>query len=87
MSYQVDFTTAAARQIKNVARPARDRVLQAVDALGADPRPPGSRKIVGHPAAWRIRVGDYRVIYEVSDQLLTVTVVRAGHRRGVYDDR
>ena len=85
MSYRVDFTTAAARQVKKLPRPARDRVLDAVDDLGEDPRPHGAKKLVGEDTAWRIRVGDYRVIYDIFDGELTVTVIRAAHRREVYN--
>ncbi|HBX79934.1 MAG TPA: type II toxin-antitoxin system RelE/ParE family toxin, partial [Propionibacteriaceae bacterium] len=48
------------------------------------PRPHGSKKLVGETSAWRIRVGDYRVIYEVLDEVMLITVVRARHRREVY---
>ncbi|GAA4170432.1 type II toxin-antitoxin system RelE/ParE family toxin [Gryllotalpicola koreensis] len=85
MSYRVDFTTAAARQIKKLPRPARDRVLDAIEDLSDEPRPRGAKKLVGEETAWRIRVGDYRVIYDVFDAELTVTVVRAAHRREVYE--
>lgn len=84
MAYQVDFTTAAARQVRKLPKPARTRLLAAVAALANDPRPSGARKLVGEATAWRVRIGDYRVIYDVFDQTLTVTVVRAGHRRDVY---
>jgi mRNA interferase RelE/StbE len=83
VSYRVDFTTAAARQVKKLPRPARDRVLDAVDDLGEDPRPHGAKKLVGEDTAWRIRIGDYRVIYDIFDEELTVTVIRAAHRREV----
>lgn len=52
--------------------------------LQNDPRPTGAKKLVGEHTAWRIRVGDYRVIYDVFDGELVVTVVRAAHRREVY---
>lgn len=84
MSYRVDFTAAAARQVR-LPRPARERVLDAVEDLADDPRPHGAKKLVGEDRAWRIRVGDHRVIYDVLDEELTVTVVRAAHRREVYD--
>lgn len=87
MTYRIDFTTAAARQVKKLPRPARERVLQLIEALAEDPRPHGARKLVGEETAWRIRAGDYRVIYDVFDDELTVTVVRAGHRRDVYESR
>lgn len=84
MTYRVDLTAAAARQIKKLPRPARDRVLDAIEDLAEDPRPHGARKLVGEQHAWRVRVGDYRVIYDVLDAELTVTVVRTAHRREVY---
>lgn len=85
MTYSVEFTAAAARQVKKLPRPARDRVLDAIDGLADSPRPHGSKKLVGEQTAWRIRIGDYRVIYDVFDAELTVSVVRAAHRREVYD--
>lgn len=85
MSYRVEFTTAAARQVRKLPRPARDRVLEAISGLREDPRPPAAKKLVGEQTAWRVRFGDYRVIYDVFDGELVVTVVRAGHRRDVYD--
>ncbi|BFM25206.1 type II toxin-antitoxin system RelE family toxin [Microbacterium sp. che218] len=85
MSYRVKFTTAAARQVRKLPRPARDRVLEAISGLRENPRPPAAKKLVGEQTAWRIRIGDYRVIYDVFDGELVVTVVRAGHRRDVYD--
>lgn len=85
MSYRVEFTAAAARQVRKLPRPARDRVLDAVEDLGEDPRPHGAKKLVGERTAWRIRIGDYRVLYDVFDSELTVSVVRAAHRREVYD--
>lgn len=85
MSYRVEFTTAAARQVRKLPRPARDRVLEAISGLRENPRPPAAKKLVGEQTAWRIRIGDYRVIYDVFDGELVVTVVRAGHRRDVYD--
>ena len=85
MTYRVEFTTAAARQVQKIPRPARDRVLDAITALGEQVRPHGSKKLTGEHTAWRIRDGDYRVIYDVHDAALAITVVRAAHRREVYD--
>ena len=87
MKYRVEFTTAAARQVRKLPRPARDRVLDVIESLAEDPRPRTARKLVGESGAWRVRVGEYRVIYDIMDVALTVTVVRAGHRREVYGDR
>lgn len=84
MIYEVEFTSAAAKQIRKLSRPVRERLLDAIEDLQEDPRPHGAKKLTGENIAWRIRVGDYRVIYEVVDAQLVITVVRAAHRREVY---
>ena len=84
MTYRVEFTTAAAREIHKLPRRVRDRLLDAIDDLGDAPRPRGAKKLVGEKTAWRIRVGDYGVIYDVFDDALTVTIVRAAHRREAH---
>lgn len=84
MTYRVEFTNAAAREVRKLDPPIRRRILVAVAELEDDPRPPGARKLVGFDSAWRIRVGDYRILYEVDDIHVLVTVVRVGHRRDVY---
>ncbi|GGF12216.1 type II toxin-antitoxin system RelE family toxin [Subtercola lobariae] len=82
--YVVEFTTAAAKQVVKFDPPVRRRVLAAIESLAVEPRPQASTKLVGEDVAWRLRVGDYRVIYDLVDELMTVTVVRAAHRREVY---
>ena len=84
MTYEIEFTAEAARQVRKLPRPARDRVLDAIEDLADDPHQFGSQKLVDGQSAWRIRVGDYRVIYEIDDGELLVTVIRAAHRREVY---
>jgi mRNA interferase RelE/StbE len=83
--YTVEFTTAAARQVKKLPVQTRIRLGNAIKALVDDPRPPGSKKLSGRNA-WRIRVGDYRVIYEIEDDKVLVTIFRVGNRRDVYGD-
>ena len=84
MTYEVTFTTAAAKQISRLPKPIRERVLDVIESLAVDPRPPGSSKLVGERTAWRVPIGDYRVIYDLVESELTVVVVRAAHRREVY---
>jgi mRNA interferase RelE/StbE len=84
VTYLVEFTAGAWRAIKKLPRAARARILVAAETLADEPRPPGAVKLVGEAAAWRIRVGDYRLIYEVEDEYLLVTVIRAAHRREAY---
>lgn len=83
--FRIEFTTAAAREIRKLDPQIRRRILSGVTDLERDPRPHGCRKLAGYDNAWRIRVGDYRVLYEVIDEQVLVTVVRVAHRRAVYD--
>ena len=62
----------------------RERLLASIAMLADNLQPPGATKLVGERTAWRIRVGEYRVIDDVVDESLTVTVVRPAHRRQVY---
>jgi len=82
--YSVEFTSAAARQVRKLPPEHRIRVQARIRELCADPRPAGATKPVGEMTAWRVRIGDYRVIYDVFDEVLVVTVVAVGHRREVY---
>jgi mRNA interferase RelE/StbE len=83
-SYRVEFTTAAAKEIRKLDHGIRRRILAGIAELERDPRPAGCKKLAGESDAWRIRVGDYRVLYEVIDDVLVVMVVRVAHRREVY---
>lgn len=82
--YTIEYTTAAAKELSKLDRPIARRVGAAIGELAVDPRPPGCKKLVGSDSL-RIRVGNYRVVYIVADAVVTVTVVRIGHRSNVYD--
>lgn len=83
-AYRIEFAPTAKRQFDRLSRDLKERLRPHIDALAADPRPSGVRKLAGSEGLYRIRVGDYRVIYEVRDDELLVLVVRVGHRRDVY---
>ncbi|MDP6631050.1 MAG: type II toxin-antitoxin system RelE/ParE family toxin [Kiritimatiellia bacterium] len=83
MTYAVEILRAAQKQLAKIDRQAQARVIDAVRALADNPRPSGCKKLAGRPA-WRIRVGSYRVIYEIHDGRLTVLVVAVGDRKDVY---
>ena len=83
MTYAVEILRWAQRQLAKVDRQDRSRIISAVRALADNPRPHGSRKLSGRPA-WRIRVGAYRIVYEIHDGRLLVLVVAIGHRKDVY---
>ena len=83
MTYRIEYAAAAARQIERLPRDVQSRVLGRIEALAHTPRPPGAIRLTGGDA-YRIRVGDYRIIYAVADELLVVLIVKVGHRREVY---
>lgn len=83
MPYRIELRPAAARQLRKLDPPTARRIQGAIALLADDPRPPASRPLTGRPA-WRVRVGDYRVIYTIEDDRLLVVVVTLGHRRDVY---
>ena len=83
-SYRIELTRDAVKSLTGFDRTTQSRIRAAVDSLAVDPRPSGSCKLAGGFGEWRIRVGDYRIVYEIHDGRLLVLVVRAAHRRGVY---
>ena len=84
MPYRIEFTSAAARDISKLTEDVQQRLMAKIDALAHEPRPFGVQKLQGRENRYRIRVGDYRIIYEIQDQILVVLIVRIGHRREVY---
>jgi len=87
MPYSIEWSTHARRSLRALAVDARERIALAVDGLSADPRPQGVRMLRGRAATYRLRVGEYRVLYEVTDAALLVWVVDVGHRKSVYKGR
>ncbi|MBX9639198.1 MAG: type II toxin-antitoxin system RelE/ParE family toxin [Mycobacteriaceae bacterium] len=73
------------RAVDRLPRRDRERIVRAVRSLGANPRPQGCKKLANVGNAWRVRVGDYRVVYEIHDRVLLVVVLKVGHRRDVYE--
>lgn len=84
MPYQVEIKSAALRDLGKLPTPVKKRIASRIDALADNPFPPGARKLSGGDALYRIRVGDYRVIYQVQEDVLIVLVVRIGHRKDAY---
>lgn len=85
MPYQVLIKTSAERDVRRLPGDVRERVASAILALQEEPRPPGVRKLKGRDrGGWRIRVGNYRVVYGIDDNLRQVIVYRVRHRRDVY---
>ena len=83
MRYRIEISPAARRALKPLDAQNAARLTVAFELLARDPRPPASRPLRGRPA-FRLRVGDYRVIYTIDDGVLVVVVIALGHRRDVY---
>ena len=77
-SYRIEFAPAAARQFRKLPRDAKRRLRPVIDALATDPRPQGSKKLAGEDDLYRVRAGDYRVVYAIEAAALLVLVVRVG---------
>ena len=82
--YRVEVTQQAQKQLRKLDTLAALRIRGAVELLALDPRPPASRQLRGRPG-YRVRVGDYRILYTISDDVLLVVVIRLGHRRDIYE--
>jgi mRNA interferase RelE/StbE len=84
MRYALEFTASASREFRALDRQLQRRVIEKVTALCQDPLPAGSKKLKGQVDHFRIRVGDYRVVYRIEGKRVVIVIVRIGHRRDVY---
>ena len=82
--YRVLLERAVERDLARLSSEIHDRVIVAIQSLATNPRPPGCRKLAGSKSDWRIRVRDYRVVYEIADEIRVVRINRVRHRREVY---
>lgn len=84
MTYRVEVSRRAVKELASFARADQQRVRAAIDLLATDPRPPGCVKLAGEARTYRVRTGPYRILYDVFDDRLLIHVIRIGHRREVY---
>jgi mRNA interferase RelE/StbE len=84
MPHQILIRRPAEKEIASLPPKIRSRVAEKIRALAEDPRPAGCKKLSGEDRAWRIRIGDYRVVYEVNDTARYVEVRVVAHRKDVY---
>jgi mRNA interferase RelE/StbE len=87
VTYEVSLAPAAARQMRKFDPQVRRRVQAVIELLATDPRPPSATRLVGGGGEWRVRTGDYRIVYEIEDGRLLVLVLSVGHRREIYQRR
>jgi mRNA interferase RelE/StbE len=87
MTYRGTLAPSAARELRKFDPQARRRIQATIELLAAEPRPPAATRLVDGAGEWRVRTGDYRIVYEINDGELVVLVLRIGHRRGIYQPR
>lgn len=81
---RIAFHPDVCKQLQQLPRQVFSTALNAIAALAHTPRPPGVKKLVGSRSDWRIRIGEYRILYEIDDTAQTVTAMRVEHRRDAY---
>jgi mRNA interferase RelE/StbE len=86
VSYEVNFSKRAKKQFNKLPLDVQERIQTKINDLTIEPRPNGVKKLQGDDNSYRVRVGDYRVIYEVDDDVLIVTVIKIGNRGEIYKD-
>lgn len=84
MKYQVDFKPSAAREFRKLSKDTAERISKKIDSLADDPFPYGYTEMKGSQSFYRVKVGDYRVIYTVEHDELLILIVTIGHRREIY---
>ena len=84
-NYRVALTTSAEKELHRLPAKLIARIVPRLEHLAAAPRPAGCKKLKGGDIEWRIRIGDYRIVYVIDDAARTVDVTRIAHRREVYD--
>ena len=84
MAYTVELKPAAVRGLKKLTKGLQKRIAARIDGLASNPRPPGVEKLSGEHEYYRLRIGNYRIVYEVKENALLVLLIRIGHRREIY---
>jgi mRNA interferase RelE/StbE len=82
--YKVLLERSAEKDLAGLPTGIHNRVIETIRSFANEPRPPGCRKLAGSKSDWRVRVGDYRIVYEIADEIRVVRVYRVRHRRDVY---
>lgn len=84
--FEITLERSAEKDLRRLSDEVHDRVIESISLLATNPRPRSSKKLAGSKSNWRLRVGDYRVLYEIADSIRVVRVYRVRHRREVYRD-
>ena len=84
MPYKIEITPAARRTIKKLPKNIQRKIIGKIELLTNDPRPTGIVKLSATENLYRVRTGDYRIIYQIQDSILLITITKVGHRRDIY---
>jgi len=84
-SYAVELKPSARKELESLPNTALSRVIRKIESLALDPRPAGCKKLKGYKDLWRVRIGDWRIVYIIDDAVRSVSVTRVAHRSKVYD--
>lgn len=84
MSFKIELTKSAAKELGSFPKAAQKRISKTIDSLSENPPDPAKTKMKGNNPFHRLRVGDYRIIYEIQDDILLILIVKMGHRKDVY---
>lgn len=83
--YKILFKRSAERELRKISQPFLGQIIEKIDNLSVRPRPPGIQMLKGEDRYFRLRQGDYRIIYDLDDAAKTITIIKIGHRREVYE--
>ena len=83
-SYRIEWKRSAQRELRKLPRPMIEKVAVAVEKLAYNPRPHGARKLVNSDITYRLRVGDYRIVYDIFEKKLIIEILRVRHRKDAY---
>jgi mRNA interferase RelE/StbE len=84
VTFRIEFTKSAAKELRSIPKSAQKRIARKIDSLNENPPDPMQTKMKGNNPFHRLRVGDYRIVYEIQDDTLLILIIKIGHRRDVY---
>lgn len=83
INYEVEFKSSALKELKKLPKRISIRIFNAIDKLSINPRAGNTRPMVGS-MSWRLRVGDYRIVYDINDKKIVILIIKVGHRKDIY---
>ncbi len=83
-SYQIEWKRSARKELRKLPSNMIEKIMEEIETLGKNPFPSGCRKLSGSEQTWRIRIGNYRVIYDIFSSILVIEIIRVAHRKDVY---